>query len=113
MVGPQNPQRIGILVHVGDEAIGQLLDRFAIFDGALDDLVVDVGDVLHIGDVVTRGLQPTVNHVENHHHPGMAEVAVVVHRHAADVHAYVPGFQRGKLLQRTRQRVIDSQAHGI
>ena len=85
----------------------EMRDRFAVFDSALDDLVVDVGDVADVGHVVTGGLQPAVNHVENHHHAGVAEVAVVIDGHAADVHANLVRFDGGEYLFFAFQRVVD------
>ena len=107
VVGAQDAQRVGILVHGGDEAVSQLLDRLAVLDGALDDLVVNVGDVADVGHVVTGGLQPAVNHVENHHHAGVAKVAVVIDGHAADVHANLVRFDGGEYLFFAFQRVVD------
>ena len=55
--------------------------------GALDDLVVDVGNVAYVGDVIASFAEVSDNHVEDHHDPGMAKVAVIVDRHPADIHA--------------------------
>ena len=79
--------------------------------GALDDLVVDVGDVAHIGHVVAARPQPAADHVEHHHHARMAEVAVVVHGHAAHVHAHLAGFDGRENLFVPVQGVVDPE-HG-
>jgi hypothetical protein len=63
-------------------------------NGAADDLVVDVGDVAHIGHAQAAGLEPALHHIKRHHHARMADVAQVVHRHAADIHAYMAGLDR-------------------
>ena len=99
VVRAQDAERIGIFMHEGDETVGQLLDRFAIFDGTPDDLVIDVGNVADVGHVVTAGLEPAIDHVEDDHDAGVPEVAVVINRHAAHVHAYLARFDgREKLL---------------
>ncbi|EHP38618.1 hypothetical protein OR16_35877 [Cupriavidus basilensis OR16] len=100
---------VGVLVHVADEAVGQRADGLAILRGAANDLVIDVGDVLYIGHVVAGGAQPALHHVEYHHHARMADVAIVVHRHAADIHAYTAGFDWHERLLFTRERVVDIQ----
>jgi hypothetical protein len=51
MVGRCTPSASAVLVHGVDEALGQRREWFAVLGGALDDLVVDVGDVAHVGDM--------------------------------------------------------------
>jgi hypothetical protein len=65
----------------------------AVLDGALDDLVVDVSDVADVLDLVARRLEPAVDDVERHHHPGVTDVAVIVDRHPAHVHVDLPGWR--------------------
>ena len=86
----QHAQRIAVFVHGGDVAIGQLLDRFTALIGAIDNLVVDIGNVAHILDLIALRHQPAVHHIEHHHDAGMAQVTEVVDRHAAHVHAHLP-----------------------
>ena len=71
--------------------------------------IVDIGDVAHIGHVEATGAQPALNHVENHQHAGMSEMAVVVNRHAANVHADLARFDRNKILLFPDQGVVDFQ----
>jgi hypothetical protein len=73
--------------------------------GAADDLVVDVGDVAHVGQGVAAGPQPARDHVEHHHDAGVAEMAEIVDRHAADVHATRPGSMGTKACL-SRARVL-------
>ncbi|MNT43025.1 hypothetical protein D3C72_1794760 [compost metagenome] len=96
-------------MHVLDEARGQLADGLAVLGRAADDLVVDVGDVLHIRHLVAGGTQPAVHHVEHHHHASVANVTIVVHRHAAHIHADLAGFDWHEWLFLTRERVVDVQ----
>jgi hypothetical protein len=91
--GRQDAQRGRIFVHRLDEAAGQLAHRLAVLDGALDDLVVDVGDVADVLDLVARSLEPAVDDVEGHHHPGVTDVAVIVDRHPAHVHIDLAGLE--------------------
>ena len=66
----------------------------AALERALDDLVVDVGDVAHVGDAVADAPQPALDDVERHHEARVAHVAVVVDGDAADVHADVARLDR-------------------
>jgi hypothetical protein len=109
--GALDTQRIRILVQRIDHAIGQAADGLAVFHRTPDDLVVDVGDVAHIGHLVAAGAQPALHHVESHHGARMAQVAEVIDRHAADVHAHMARLERRKRFQCTRQRVVDTQTH--
>ena len=106
-------QRVGVLVQGVDHAIRQAADGLAVLHGAADDLVVNIGDVAHIGHGQTRGAQPALHHVKGNHRARMAQVTQVIHGHAADIHAHMAGFERNKRLQGTRQRVVDAQTHGI
>jgi hypothetical protein len=94
-------------VHAGDHLVGQRADADAALQRTLDDLVFDVGDVAHIGHAPAAGQQPAVDHVERQHHAGVAQVALVVDRDAADVHAHVARVRRRKGLQTTREGVVD------
>jgi hypothetical protein len=84
-------------------------DGFVVLGGALDDLVVDVGDVAHISGVEAVGNQPALDHVEHHHHPRMAKMAVVVDGHPTHVHSHLSGENRGKSLLGAGERVINLQ----
>ena len=111
--GALNTQGVGVLVQGIDHAIGQAANGFAVFHGALDDLVVNVRDVAHIGDAIAACAQPALHHVKGDHGTSMAQVAQVINRHAADIHADMSGFKRRKRFQCTRQRVVDTQTHGV
>ena len=72
------------------------------------DLVVDVGDVAHVGDVllaVDVAEQPE-ERVEHHHRPGVADVRAVVDRRPADVHPHVRGIERRRAAPSARVRVL-------
>ena len=95
-IGADHAQRIGVFMHGGNKTCGQFADGFAVFSGTGDDFVVDIGDVAHISERIALRTQPTGNHVEHHHHAGVAEVAIIVHRHAAHIHAHVFGVERNE-----------------
>jgi hypothetical protein len=60
----------------------------------------------------SAGQQPAVDDVERHHHARMADVAQVVDRDAADVHAHMARLDRPKLFQTAGESVVDAQGHG-
>ncbi len=84
------PQGSLVLVHGVDELSRQCRERNAAFIGPLKDLVVDIGDVAHIGDPIAKGTQVTHDDIEGDHDPSMADVTVVVHCHATDIDPDLP-----------------------
>ena len=68
-------ERGHVLVEGADELLGQLLAGDSPFVGALDDLVVHVGEVADVGDLDSRVLQVAVDDVEDDVGPGVADVA--------------------------------------
>jgi hypothetical protein len=96
-------QRCGIFVHEGDEVLAQLGDALLVLERPLDDLVIDVGDVADIGHAQPTGAQPALHDVKDDQDAGMAQMAVVVNGHAADVHASFAGVYRHEVLFFPRQ----------
>ena len=109
--GALNAQRVGVLVQGHDHAVRQGANGLAVFNRTADDLVVDIGDVAHIGDLQATGFEPALHHVKRHHRPGMAQMAEVINRHPADIHADMPRHKWRKILYCTRQRVVNPKAH--
>jgi hypothetical protein len=81
----------------------------ALLLGTLDDLVVDVRDVAHIGHVHPPAAQVTHHDVEDHHDAGMPQVAVVIDGHAAHIHAHLAGLDGLEDLLLAGQAVVDSK----
>ncbi len=96
-----------VLVHGLDHARGQCVERLTVFPRPVDDLVVDIGDVAHIGQFITTETQPARHQIERNHAAAMAQVAVVVHGHPADVHAYLVAIQRLENFFALGERVVD------
>ena len=92
VVRPLHAQRVGVLVHGGNEAASERTNGFVVFHRPADDLVIDVGDVADIGDRVTARSEPALHSIKHHHDAGMPDMAKIVNRHAADVHANPAGF---------------------
>ena len=112
-VGRQTAQRRDVLLEILVGLFGQLADRDAALRGARVDLVVDVGDVAHVGDValaVEMAQQP-VQHVEHDHRPRVADVREVVDRRTAHVHAHALVIERLERPLLARERIVELQIH--
>ena len=94
LVGNHHIQGGKILVHGLDETLSQGIERLAVRQGAIDDLVVYVGDVARVIHLVAAKTQIARHHVEHQNHAGVTDMAVVVHSDAADIHARPAGFDR-------------------
>ena len=54
--------------------------------GAVDNLIVDIGDVLHVLHLIAAKLEVAPDDIEDDVAHGVADVGVVVGGNAADVH---------------------------
>ena len=108
---PLEAERVGVLLQRLDVLLGEGADRDAALERAPDDLVVDVGDVAHVGDAIADRLQPALGDVERQHEARVPHVAEVVDRDAADVEARVARLDRSEALGRAGQRVVDAKCH--
>ena len=101
-------------VHLLDEGVGELLGnrggRGALLVGAVDDLVIDVGEVLGKGDLIALVHEVTADHVKREERAGVADVDLVVDGGAAHVHADLAVFDGLKLLFFVGLAVVDE--HG-
>ena len=102
-------------MHLLDEGVGELLGHLggaaALLVGAVDDLVIHVGEVLGKRDLVALVHEVTANHVKAEERAGVADVDLVVHRGAAHVHAQLARLDGLKLLLTVVLAVIDE--HGF
>ena len=101
---PQAAERVDVLVKLALGLLGDQPDRLVqrqvgiFLRRARVDLVVDVGDVAHIGDVVgaVEVPQQPEQHVEHDDRPCIADMGEVVDRRAAHIHAHVCGIERAE-----------------
>ena len=98
---------VEIRVHRGDEPRSQRIVGLAALARAIEDLVVDVRDVPDVGHAIAGCAEPAPRDVECDLRPGMADVDMVVDRHAADVHAHMAGLERRERFLPAGQRVVD------
>ena len=85
-------------MHGINKAISESGDRLTIFNSAIDNLVVNIGDVADIKNLITAGAQPSDDHIKDNHDPGVTNVAEVIYRHAADIHLHLAGHNGLKCL---------------
>src|SRR6185436_13099026 len=108
LLGSLAADRVQVFVHGARELCGMLPPVDARLARAVDDLVVDVGDVAHVRDAQPAMTQVAVHHVEHHQHAGITHVEVVVDGDTAAVHAYVTGFDGPQFLLLARQGIVDA-----
>ena len=100
--------------HDADELVGELRRDLgggaALLVGALDDLVIDIGEVLGKRDLVAARNEPATNHVEADERAGVADVNVVVDRGAAHVHADLAGLDGLELFLFMGSAVVDTHS---
>ena len=100
--------------HDADELVGELRRDLggsaALLVGALDDLVIDIGEVLGERDLVAARDEPATNHVKADERAGIADVDVVVDRGAAHIHADLAGLDGLELFLFMGSAVVDTHS---
>ena len=98
-------------MHVVDERLGVLGGHFrrtsALFTCTFDDLIVDIGDVLHVGHVEAAPHEVAADDIEAHERARVADVDAVVDGRAAHIHADLAGFLRLELDFLAQLSVVD------
>ena len=102
-VGTQNIQRVKIFVHFGNHAIDQRDKAFAVFISALNDFVVDIGDIAHVLQLIAEKTQIARHDVKGDEGTSMADMTEIVNGNTTHVHADFPGMDRFKFLFLARQ----------
>ena len=87
-------------IAVGDDVVGD-----ALLVCLADDLVVNIGEVLHEGHLVAAVLEIAAQQVKHDERAGVADVEIVVHGRAARIHLDLARRDRHKLLFLSGQRV--------
>jgi hypothetical protein len=89
---------------------GELVNLDPLLGRAVDDLVLHIGDVAHIGDVLgpVDVAQQPIEHVEHHHGPGIAQMRAVIDGGSTDIHAHVFGVDRLQPFHSPRHGVAQS-----
>ena len=106
-VGALHAQRVRVLEILGDVALGDGVHGGVLLVSALDHLVVDVGEVLHEGHVVSQMGQKAAQRVKDDERAGVADVKIVVYRRAAGVDADLALVNGYKRLLFAAERVVN------
>ena len=116
----QAAERIDVVVELPLGLLGDGADRLVERQAGIFlrrprvDLVVDVGDVAHIGDVVGAVEMPqqAEQHVEHDDRPRIADMGEVVDGRPAHIHAHAGGIERLEQPLLARERIVELQFHG-
>ena len=106
--GRANTQAFGILLVFGDVALGHFGNGDSLFVGLLDELIIDVGEVLHKSDIVAAVFQIAAQHIEYTDRAGVADVDKVIDCGAAGIDADLTRLQWHKFFLLTGQGIVDS-----
>ena len=113
VVDAGHAQALQVLHVVGGNPLGQFRDRRLLLLRLEDELVIDIRDIDHQGDPITKVSEKAFDGVEDDRPNHVAQVAGLVNGGPADVHADPPGVDRLERFLLFGQRVIDVKAHGI
>ena len=84
-----------------------LLPVNACFIGAIDNLVVDIGEVAHKANFVAKVLEITIKSVKDDSGAGVPDMTIVIDGDSAYVHADLVCYKRNEFLFFPRQGVVD------
>ena len=112
LVTSQDTDRVHVPVKLSDIAFRDLPRGSAFRVGALDDLVVDIGEVLDERHAVSLEGQVAADDVEDDGAARVPDVAEVIHRDATDVHPDLARHEWAEFLVPARERVVDAETHG-
>lgn len=105
-VRAQHAEGVEVLVHVADQTFGEIVAGDLGLGGALDDLVIHVGDVAHIGEIVTGVTQVAGHHVEGDEGAAVADMTVIVDSDATHIHAHLARVDRFEFFFLTSECVV-------
>ena len=111
MRGGQAAERCHVAAKLEDVALGHLCGRHSLRSSALDDAIVDVGDVAHERHGEATRTKPAVENVEGDEYARMPDVAAIVDGDAADVDAGLARGERSERLDAAGQGVVERERY--
>src|SRR2546422_20806 len=109
--GATDTQRVCFAEKASDILLGNL-DGIAVFaDGAFDDPVLDIGEVLDVRHGVTTIFQVAPHDVEKRVAESVPDVGRSVEVGTTHIHPHPAGFARGELFDALGERVVQAQGH--
>src|SRR5579885_255438 len=91
------------------ELLCDILIIFVIFIRALDDFIVNICNIPHLVDIIAQPAQIPDYHIDSGINSGMSQVAIIINRDSAHIHADFPGHQRFEDFFLARQRIKYTQ----
>jgi hypothetical protein len=112
VMGAADPQG----VDVGEEALdpggGLLIEPVTVLAGVVDQTIVHVGEVHHVGHPLEPPFQPAAQHILEKEGAEVADVGAVPHRRAAGVEAHVARLEGLDGLEPPGEGVVEAECHG-
>ena len=100
-----NVERVHTLEIRRDIFLGNFLPRDALLISGFDNLVVNVGEILHVTDFVATFLEETTNYIPRHERAGIADMRRIVRRHATTINTNLALLKRLENFLRAAHRV--------
>ena len=110
-IGIENVESANISKVSVNVAITHRLHRASFFSRPIQNLVINIGKVLHIAHLVALPLQIAPQHIPSHIGTGMAQVAIVIYRHPTAIHRHLPFLNRNKRVFLASECVVKSETH--
>ena len=113
IVSPKDVECVHVFVVGLDVGVHQCFPIPIQFIGPHNDFVINVGEVLDIMNVKTRGFEPTVNQIKRKVTSSMPKVTSVIDRYATNIHRHLSGFHGRKIDLSSTAGVMQADGHGI
>ena len=84
---------------------------YAFLIGCINDLVIHIRKILYVCHVIAFMFQETMDHVPGHKGTCIADMRMVIGRHAADIDARFPGNHRDKFFFSAGHGIIYLDSH--
>jgi hypothetical protein len=85
---------VHIAIKLVDEALCKFFGTGTLFIGAVDDLVIDIGEIPHKSDPVVAISQVFDNHVKDQRGARMSNMAVIIRGYTTDIELDMAGLNR-------------------
>ena len=95
-VGRLTTQKLFILMHSCDEAVGQLGNGLTVIVGSLNNFIVNIRNISYIINLIANGSKPAYNDIKAHHDSCMTHMAVVINCHTTHINPNLPCMNRFK-----------------
>ncbi len=110
-VGAADAEGVEVIEEAAHDGLGELLEGDALAAGAIDGLVVDIGQVHDELDVEALPLEVPMEQVVEEEGAVVPDVRELVDGGTAGVHAGGAGLDRIELVEGSRQGVVEPKCH--